>query len=107
MALFRLIIVRKCAVKGILSWREFHRNIIAAVSRIRIIDAAVVFRPLRIPTAYAVRNRVVGSRFLANPEDRCDDVFLPRVTLSWLTPFFCQLARRECDGSNIERTLLT
>src|SRR5215217_4334477 len=107
MPFLRLIIVRKRAVKGILSRREFHRNVIAAVSRIRIIDAAVVFGPLRIPTAYAIWNRVLGSRLLANPKDCCYDLFFPREALSWLTPLSCQLAGRECERSNIERTLLT
>ncbi len=62
MSLPRLIIVRKRAVKRILSWREFYRNVIAAISRIWIIQAAVILSPVLVPAAYAIWNWIIRRR---------------------------------------------
>src|SRR5690348_8679813 len=107
MALFRFVVVRKCAVKWIQSRRELCRNVIAPISRIRIINAAVVFSPVRIPGAYPVGHWILRSRFLPNPKDCRHDFFFPRETLSWLGLISRQLARRECDCTHVERTILS
>ena len=82
MSLPRLIIVRKRAVKRILSWREFYRNVIAAISRIWIIHAAVILSPVLVPAAYAIWNWIIRRRFFTDPEDCRYDLGFPRETLS-------------------------
>src|ERR1041385_243928 len=81
--LFRFVVIWKRAVKGIESRREFNGNVIAAMRRVRIVHAAIVFCPVLVPRACAIWHRIVSRRFLADPKDCSYDVFLPRETLSW------------------------
>ena len=74
-----LIIVRKCAIKWILARREFHRNIILSARGVRIIEAAIAFRPFFVPGTCAIRYRIVFGRLFANPENRGHNLTLPRV----------------------------
>src|ERR1700746_3674639 len=104
MALFCFVVVRKSTVKGILSRREFCRDVIAAMSTIRVVNATVVFGPFLVPRACPIRDRIVTSRFLADPKDGSHDFLLPRETLSRLRRIFGQLTRRACERSNVERT---
>src|SRR5439155_8932892 len=97
MALPRFVVIRKRAVKGIQSWREFHRNVIATMSRIRIVHPAIIFGPFFVPRACAIGNRIVTGWFLADPEHGRYDVPFPWETLSRLRPISGQLPRRECD----------
>src|SRR4029077_16177664 len=85
MALSRFIIVRKRAVKGILTRREFYRNVIAAMRRIRIVHPPIILGRFLFPGAYPVGNGIVTSRFLADPEDSCYNLTFPREPLSRLT----------------------
>src|SRR5207244_13258876 len=98
MALLRFVVVWKRAVEWVLPRREFRRNVIAAMSGIRIINPAIIFGPFFVPGAYPIGNRIVTSRFLADPTHRCHDLSFPGVTLS---PFRSssrqQLSRRERD----------
>src|SRR3954452_15044045 len=94
MTLLRFVVIGQCTVEGIESRGEFHRHIIAAMSRIRVIRPTVLFSPLCVPRAHAIGDGIVGRRFLANPENGSDNIAFPRVTLSRLE--FCrQLARGE------------
>src|ERR1700745_728788 len=107
MALSCFIVIRKRAVKWIQSRRELYGNIIAAMGRIRIINAAVVFSPVRIPGAYPVGHWILRCGFLANPEDGSHDFFFPRETLSRLGRIFSQLPRSERERTHIERTIFS
>src|SRR5439155_11373964 len=98
MALSRFVIIGKRAVKWVLPRREFYRDVIAATSGIRIVEPAIIFGPFFVPGAYPIGNRIVTTRFLADPKDGCHDVCFPRIALSRLRPS-CrqQLPRRERD----------
>src|SRR2546421_187650 len=49
MALPCFVVVGKRAIKRVEPWREVYRNVIAAMSRIRVVHTAVVFRPFLVP----------------------------------------------------------
>ena len=49
MAFPRFIIVRKRTIKRVEPWREIYRNVIAAMTRIGVVDATVVFGPILVP----------------------------------------------------------
>src|SRR6476661_1439062 len=106
MTLPRFVIIRKRAVKRILSGCEFYRNVIAPITRIRIIHAAVVLGPGRVPGAYPVGNWIIRGRFLADPKDGCHDFFFPRETLSRCRRISGQKPRRERDRTKIEHTVV-
>src|SRR5947208_2880079 len=105
MPLLRFVVVRERAVKWILSRREVYGSVITAMSGIRIVNPAIIFGPLRVPGAYPIRNWIFWGRFLADPKDRCYNVFFPRETLSRLGRSSSQLSRREGDCTNIKRTI--
>src|SRR5206468_11518972 len=98
MTLPRFVVIGKRAVKWVQSRREFRRNVIAAMSGIRIVNSAIVFCPFPVPRTYPIWNRIVRSRFLTDPEDGRLYVCFPRIALFWLRPS-CrqQLPRRERD----------
>src|SRR6266478_10124334 len=106
MALSCFVVVRKRAVKRIQSRREVYGSVITAMSGIRIVNPAIIFGPLRVPGAYPVRNWIFWSRFLADPKDRCYNIFLPRKTLSRPGRISSQQSRREGDCTNIKSTIL-
>src|SRR5206468_5788806 len=106
MTLLRFVVIWKRAVKRIQSRREVYGSVITAMSGIRIIKAAIIFGPLRVPGAYPIRNRIFWGRFLADPKDGCYNIFLPRETLSRLGRISSQLSRREGDCTNIKGTIL-
>src|SRR4030095_9024986 len=76
-----LVIVGKRAVKRVLSRRELYRNIIAATCGIWIVKSAVTSAPIFVPGAPPVRHGIISARLLADPKDRCHNVFLPRIAL--------------------------
>ena len=70
--------------------RLFDRSI-ASMSGNRIVDPAIIFRPLFVPRAYPIGHPIILSRFLADPKDSRYDVPFPRETLSQLGRFSRQL----------------
>src|SRR5204863_8457745 len=74
MAVARFIVVRQSAIKRVLARREFRRNVIVPVRFLRIVEPAVVFRPVRVPRAGAIRYGIVRGWLFADPKNRGDDV---------------------------------
>src|SRR5437016_10281515 len=102
MTLLRFVVIWKRAVKRILSRREVYGSVITAMTRIGIVNPAIIFGPLRVPGAYPIGNRIFWGRFLADPKDRCYNIFFPRETLSRLGRISSQLSWREGDCANIK-----
>src|SRR4029434_8544062 len=80
----RFVVVRQRAVKRILPGCEFHREVILAPRRPRIVVAAVVFRPGCVPAAGVVRDGIIRGRIFANPEHCGDDFRFPWETFAAL-----------------------
>ena len=73
------VIVGKGNIERVLPRDEGGRQITAAGARVGIVVAAEVARPLDIPRAFAIRNRIVLRRLLADPEDGGDNIVFPRM----------------------------
>jgi hypothetical protein len=74
-----LIVVRKRTIKWVLSRREFYRDVVASVGRIRVVKTAVIFRPLFVPRACAIWDGIISARLFADPKDSCYDTFFPGI----------------------------
>ncbi len=77
MTFARLVVVGQRAIKRVLPRGEFYRDVVLAMRRVRIVVAAVVFRPGRVPTAGVIRDRVIRGRIFADPENRRDNALFP------------------------------
>src|SRR5262249_22748252 len=99
------VIVRKGAVEWIEPWREIYRNIVAATGSVRLVNAAVILRPVFVPRTRAIGYWVVAARLLADPEDRSHDVVFPRVTLPWMLA--SKLPRRKRNRTDINQTIVS
>src|SRR6266436_1856309 len=75
------VVVWERAVERILVRYERHRNIIAPGRQIRIIEAAVTARPIRVPTTLEIWYRIVTSGLFPNPKNRSHDAHFPREAL--------------------------
>src|SRR5262249_12735111 len=95
MALLCFVIVRKGAVEWIEPWRETYGNVIAATGRIGVVHTAIILRPLLVPRAYPIRNRIVATRLLADPKHGGHDLPFPWIMLSRFGPISSQLPGRE------------
>ncbi len=78
----RHIVVRQRKVKGILLWNKSYRacNSVARFAS-GLIVSAVIRRPIKVPRAFIVGNRIIASGLFSNPKDGRHDVRFPRVTL--------------------------
>jgi hypothetical protein len=73
------VVVGQRDVEGVLTRHKAHRPVMAARGGVGVIVTAVVGAPMLVPSAPAVRNRVMPPGALADPKDRRHDVQLPRV----------------------------
>src|SRR5438552_19177776 len=102
MAFLCFVIVRERAVERVLPWRETYRNVVAAMGRIRLVDAAIILCPVLVPRAGTIGYRIIAARFLTDPENGRYDIAFPRITLSRFGPVPSQLTGRKRDGTDIE-----
>src|SRR4029453_12962122 len=93
-----LVIVGKRAIKRILSRRKFHRKVVDPVGGIWVVKTAVIPGPIFVPGAPPVRHGIISARPLADPKDRCHNIFLPRIALScgWGTVLSVYTACDDC-----------
>jgi hypothetical protein len=77
----RDIVVRQRKIEGILFWNKRHGPIIASRASIRIIGSAVIRRPIKIPRAFIIGDRIIAPGLFSNPKDGRHDIRFPRVTL--------------------------
>src|SRR6476660_3232057 len=77
----RDIVVRQRKIEGILFWNKRHGPIIASRASIRIIGSAVIRRPIQIPRAFIIGNRIIATGLFSNPKDSRHDIRFPWVTL--------------------------
>src|SRR5262249_49901494 len=75
----RFVIIRECAVKWVLSWRKFYRDIITPTGRIWVIKTAVAFGPSFVPRTCVIWEEIVSVWPFADPTDRCYDTRFPRI----------------------------
>src|SRR6266699_2101712 len=74
-----LIVVRKRTIKWVLSRREFYRDVVASVGRIRVVKTAVISCPLFVPGTCAIWDGIISAWLFADPKDSCYDTFFPRI----------------------------
>ena len=55
------VILRECAVKRVLAWCKFYRDIITPSSRIWVVKTAVVFGPLFVPGTCVIRDEIIST----------------------------------------------
>ena len=77
----RHVVIRQREVERILPRNERYWNVIAACARLRVVRAAVIRCPIKIPRTLVVRHRIVSARLFTHPEHRRYDIHFPRVTL--------------------------
>ena len=77
-AVARFVVVRQRALKRVLARGELRRNKIVPMRFLRIVEPAVVLRPVCIPRAGAIWDWIVRGWFFADPENRSDYLFSPR-----------------------------
>src|SRR5436190_4337871 len=82
MPIRRLVVVGQCTIKWILARPEVRWNVTRAVSPIRIIESAVAASPVLVPRTRTIRDRIISTRLLADPENRCHNFLFPRITFS-------------------------
>src|ERR1700730_1301337 len=76
--------------------RKFNRYVFAAARRIRIVKSPVILTPILVPRTRLIWDRIVSAWLLADPEDRRDDVFFPRILFIRLrTSVMVQMSRRK------------
>src|SRR5437868_12135982 len=89
MAIRRLVVVGQRTIKRILSRGEVRGNVTRAVSPIRIVESTVTASPILVPGTRTIRHRIVSTRLLADPKNRCHDFLFPRITFfmaRWILP---------------------
>ena len=74
-----LIVVRKRTIKWVLSRREFYRDVVASVGRIRVVKTAVISCPSFVPGTCAIWDGIISTRPFADPKDSCYDTSFPRI----------------------------
>src|ERR1700746_468880 len=74
-----LVVVGERAVKWVLPRRKFYRDIITPMDRIWVIETTVVFCPLLVPSACAIRDEIMSTWLFADPKDCCYDACFPRI----------------------------
>src|SRR5471032_1415626 len=62
-AVGRFVVVRQRTIKWILPRREPGRNEIVPMRALGIVKAAIVPRPIRVPGAGSIRDRIAAGRF--------------------------------------------
>ena len=72
------IVVGKCAVKWVLLWYEFYRDIITPMDGIWIVKTTVVFGPLFVPGTCAIRGEIIPTWQFPDPKNGCYDICFPR-----------------------------
>ena len=107
MTFARFVVIRQCAVKRILPGREIHWYVIMAPRRLRIVIAAVVFRPGCVPAAGMVRHGIIRGRIFANPEYGGNDFRFPWETFAALHWIAEVTRRRVADGIDLEQYVLS
>src|SRR5262249_43825836 len=75
----RFVIVRKRAIKWVLPRCKFYGDIIGPISRIRVVETAIVFCPLFVPRTCAVGNKIVSTWLFADPKECGYDICFPRI----------------------------
>src|SRR5437868_8152817 len=76
----RHIVVRKCAVEGILTRDEGGGDVISPGGGIGVIETAEIARPVRVPTTLEIGHRVIAASLFTYPKHRRHDVCLPGIT---------------------------
>ena len=77
----RDVVIRQRDVKRILPRDERDRNVIPARTRVRVVRAAVIRRPIQIPRTLVVRHRIVSAGLFPHPKHSGDNARFPRIPL--------------------------
>ena len=77
----RDVVIRQREVERILPRDERDWNVIPARAWLRVVRAAIIRCPIKIPRTLVVRHRIVSARFLTHPEHRRYDIHFPRIPL--------------------------
>src|SRR5262249_11897491 len=77
----RDIVIWQRAVEGILPGDEGCWNVIPARARLRVVCAAVIRCPIKIPRTLVVRYRIVSACLFPYPEHRRDNIHFPWIPL--------------------------
>ena len=64
------VVVGKCAVKWVLLWYEFYRDIITPMGGIWIVKTTVVFGPLFVPGTCAIRGEIISTWLVPRSKKR-------------------------------------
>src|SRR5215475_7378402 len=77
----RHVVIRQRDIKRILFRDKRDWNVIPARARLRVVRAAVIRRPIKIPRTLIVRHRIVSTGFFPHPKYGGDNIHFPRVSL--------------------------
>src|SRR5207247_3446303 len=75
------MVVRERTVKGVLLRNKGYWNVIPPRTGVWVIVPPVIRRPIEVPRAPVVGNRIIASGLFSDPKHRGNNVHLPRVAL--------------------------